>query len=76
MEGLSYVDLEDKFRVILGGNTYINTPNLVVFKGKPLFTIKRSSDGLLGIDFDIFDKGGNRVAAVRNGIIVQGQDPG
>ena len=66
--------LEDKFRVIIGGITYINTPNLVVYKGKPLFKIKRSErDGLLGIDFDIFDKNGERVATVRNGVVVQGK---
>ena len=66
-------NVEDRFKVIIGGNTYINTPNIVVYKGTSLFTIKRSgSDGLLGIDFDIYDNGGNRVATVRNGIIVQG----
>ncbi len=65
--------IEDKFRVIIGGNTYINTPNIVVYKGKPLFVIKRGDrDGLLGIDFDVFDKKGKRVATVRNGVVVQG----
>jgi hypothetical protein len=65
--------LEDKFRVIIGGNTYINTPNLVVYKGKPLFTVRRGErDGLLGIDFDIFDKKGDKVATVRNGFVVHG----
>ena len=65
--------MEDKFRVIIGGNTYINTPNILVYKGKPLFLIKRSDrDGLLGIDFDIFDKNGKRVATIRKGVVVQG----
>jgi len=67
--------LEKKFRVVIGGNTYINTPNIVVYKGTPLFVIKRSeSDGLLGIDFDIFDDKGNRVATVRNGVVVHGNE--
>ena len=65
--------LEKEFSVKLGGNTYINTPNLVVYKGEPLFKIYRSeSEGILGIDFDIFDSTGNRVATVRKGIVVQG----
>lgn len=66
-------NLEKEFSVKLGGNTYINTPNLVVYKGEPLFKIYRSdSDGILGIDFDVFDSTGNRVATIRKGIVVQG----
>ena len=65
--------IENEFSIKLGGNTYINTPNLVVYKGEPLFEIRRSeSDGILGIDFDVFDSEGNRVATVRKGIVVQG----
>lgn len=65
--------LEKRFRVIIGGNTYINTPNIIVYKGDPLFTIKRSeNDGILGIDFDIYDRVGKKVATVRNSNIVQG----
>src|SRR3989304_6526226 len=59
--------------VKLGGNTYINTPNLVVYKGESLFRIYRSeSDGMLGIDFDVFDSQKKRIATVRKGIVVQG----
>jgi len=65
--------VEGKFSVKLGGNTYINTPNLVVYKGQPLFRIYRSeSDSILGIDFDVFDANGARVATFRKGIVVQG----
>jgi hypothetical protein len=67
--------VEDKFRVIIGGNTYINTPNIIVYKGEPLFVLKRrESDGQLGIDFKIFDNNGNRVATVRGNRIVQGNE--
>jgi hypothetical protein len=67
--------VEDKFRVIIGGNTYINTPNIVVCKGQPLFVLKRrESDGQLGIDFDIFSKNGDRIATVRGNRIVQGNE--
>ena len=65
--------VEDRFSVKLGGNTYINTPNLVVYKGEPLFRVYRSeSDGILGIDFDVFDASGTRVATFRKSIVVQG----
>ncbi len=65
--------VEDKFRVIIGGNTYINVPNIVVYKETPLFTMKRSeSDGSLEIDLEIFDEKGARIATVRRGMIVQG----
>lgn len=61
------------FSVKLGGMTYINVPNLVVYKGQSLFRIRRSeSDGMLGIDFDVFDDKKNRVATIRKGIVVQG----
>jgi hypothetical protein len=65
--------IEKEFSVKLGGNTYINTPNLIVYKGEPLFKLYRSdSDGMLGIDFDLFDKSGKRIATIRKGIVVQG----
>ncbi|MHC1698829.1 MAG: hypothetical protein AB9919_12365 [Geobacteraceae bacterium] len=64
--------VENEFKVIIGGNTYINTPKIVDYKGTSLFTIRRGDDGLLGIDFDIFDKQGKRVATVRKGVIVHG----
>lgn len=66
-------NVEKEFSVKLGGNTYINTPNLVVYKHEPLFKIRRNDeDGMLGIDFDVFDSKGNRVTTFRKGIVVQG----
>ena len=68
-------NVEKEFAVKLGGNTYINTPNLVVYKNEPLFKIRRSDeDGMLGIDFDVFDSKGNRVATFRKGVVVQGDN--
>lgn len=65
--------IEKEFSVKLGGNTYINTPNLVVYKGDSLFRISRSeNDGILGIDFDIYDPHGKRIATVRRSVVVQG----
>jgi hypothetical protein len=67
--------MEDNFKVKIGGNYYINTPNIVSFRGTPLFTLKRrENDLLLGIDFDIYDKNGARIATVRNGNVVQGNE--
>lgn len=66
--------VETEFAVRLGGNTYINTPNLIVYKGTPVFRIRRSDDGTLGIDFDVFDAKGQRVATFAKGVVVQGDE--
>ncbi len=56
-----------------GGNTYINTLNLVVYKGEPLFaSIAARAMAILGIDFDVFDARGICVATFRKSIVVQG----
>ena len=56
----------------MGGNTYINTPNLIVYKGSSIFQVRRSDDGMLGIDFDVFDLAGKRIATFKKGIVAQG----
>jgi hypothetical protein len=58
--------IENHFRVILGGNTYIDVPRLVVYKGKALFTLKRHENGELGIDFELHDANGTHVASVKH----------
>lgn len=66
-------EMEERFKVRLGGNDYFNTPNLVAFKGQPLFKVlRRDSDGMLGIDFDVHDASGKKVAVIRNSKIVDG----
>ena len=65
--------MEAEFAVKLCGNTYINTPNLIVYKNTPIFKILRSEqNGMLGIDFDVYDSNGPRVATIAKGIVVQG----
>lgn len=65
--------IENNFVVRLGGNTYINTPNLIAYRDQPIFRLFRSQeDGILGIDFDIYDKAKNKIATVRKGIVVSG----
>jgi hypothetical protein len=65
--------MEPGFSVRLGGNKYINTPNLVVYRGKPVFCIRRRlADGILDIEFHVYDKDGQRVAAFARGVVIQG----
>lgn len=67
--------VEDHFKVILGGNTYIDTHTLVAYFDEPIFTIKRSDhDGQLSISFDIYDPKGERIAIVRENRIFYGDE--
>ena len=67
--------VEENFKVKIGGNIYINIPNIIVYGKEPLFKIYRStSDGLLGIDFDIYEENGEKVATIRKGMIVDGNE--
>jgi hypothetical protein len=64
--------VENHFKVRLGGNTYIDVGNLVVYKGQTLFTLKRHEDnGQLGIYFELYDSKGNHVASVKRNQIYQ-----
>ena len=57
----------EHFEVKIGGNTYIDCPVIIDYKGQPLFQLRRSDvDGYLGIDFDLFGGDGKRVGTVRN----------
>jgi len=65
--------VENEFAIRLGGNTYIDTPNLIAYQGKPIFRVRRNQeDGTIGIDFDVFDKTGQRIATFKKGIVAQG----
>ena len=67
--------VEKEFAIRLGGNTYIDTPNLIVYQGTPIFRVRRNEDdGMLGIDFDVFDSKGQRVATIKKGIVAQGDE--
>jgi hypothetical protein len=61
----------ENFRVKIGGAYFINCRDLIVAHGESLFRLKRrEDDGLLAVDFDIYDPSGSKVATVRNGNIV------
>jgi hypothetical protein len=59
------------FKVQIGGNTYIDCPTIIDYKGTSVFELLRSeTDGFLGINFDVYAKNGSKLATVRNGQFV------
>jgi hypothetical protein len=49
----------ENFIAILGGNTFKNAPDLIVYRGEPIFRLHRhTSSGKLAISFDIYDETG------------------
>ena len=68
------LEVAEKFQVRLGGNIYINTPRMIVYKGAPLFQLRRNhNEGMLEVDFDVFDASGRRVSVFRKGIVARGE---
>lgn len=67
-------EVAERFRVKIGGITFINCKTLIDYKGQSLFNLRRHEDGYLGIDFDIYDDKGNRIARVVRNEIYKG-DP-
>ena len=66
---------EKEFVIRLGGNTYIDVPILIAFKGIPIFGVVRQDDGYLAMDFEVFSSTGERIAAVkRNNIYIADRD--
>ncbi len=67
------LEVAHRFEVRLGGNTYINTPRLIVCKSTPLLQLCRNaSHGMLEIDLDVFDEGRRRTAVFRNSNLARG----
>jgi hypothetical protein len=68
---MSRWQVPEHFKVLIGGNTYIDCPTIINYKGQSLFELKRSdTDGFLGINFDVYGKDGSKVSTVRNGQFV------
>jgi len=66
-------EVPENYVVKIGGNYFANCGRLITYDDKPLFDLKRrASDGRLGIDFDVYDKDGAKVATIRNGNVVDG----
>lgn len=66
--------VHEHFIVRLGGRDYCDTPNLVVYKGEPLLTVKRADNDELEVEAKVFDSRGHRQAKVRGTELVEG-DP-
>jgi hypothetical protein len=57
--------VEKHFRVVLGGNTFIDTPTLLEYKGQSLFTLERQEEtGFLAVSFRIYDEHGAHLGSV------------
>jgi hypothetical protein len=56
---------ETEFSVKLGGNTFINCPVIMAYKGAPLFSVYRDENGYLAIDFEVFDAEHQKIASVK-----------
>lgn len=64
--------IESEYVIKLGGNYFQNCEHILTYDDEPVFTIKRrENDSRLGVDFEIRDEQGHRVATVRGGNVVQ-----
>ncbi len=64
---------ENNFKVKIGGNYYINTPKIIVYKGESLFSIVRAErTDLIGINFIIYNRQGKKIAIIKQGRIYEG----
>jgi hypothetical protein len=68
--------VQEHFVVRLGGNDYLDTPNLIVYQGEPVLKVTRDkSNDELTVEAEIFDAEGHRKARIRGDRQVDG-DPG
>jgi hypothetical protein len=57
--------LPEHFKVVLGGNAYIDTPTLIEAHGEPLLVLRRNdANGCLDVRFDIYNESGTKLAVV------------
>lgn len=62
--------IKQPMTVRFGGNLFINTPNVLVYKGQPFLTVEQYDDGVLGVDFSIYDGSGKECIKVSKSIPV------
>lgn len=66
--------VQEHFVFRLAGNDYLDTPNLVVYRGEPLLKVTRDeSSDELRVEADIFDAHGRRKARVCGDAQVDGE---
>ena len=65
---------EDRYKIRLGGNIFLNVQTLIAYDNKPIFEIRRrEEDGRLGVDCSIYDSDGSKIASVhRNNVHLTG----
>ncbi len=57
--------VDRSFRVVLGGNTFVDTPNLVEYDGESLFSLERNDEsGYLAVSFKIYDESKAKIATI------------
>ena len=67
--------VQKHFVVRLGGTDYLDTPNLIVYKGEPILKVTRDENSdELQVEAEIFDSEGHCKAKVRGTTLVKG-DP-
>ena len=66
--------IESEFKVRWGGNSFVNCSSLVSYGAsvESLFRLYRCENLDLGIDFDVYDARGAKVATIRRSNIVDG----
>jgi hypothetical protein len=62
------------FTVVLGGTKFTNCTALIAYKGRMLFALRRTQDGRLDIDFDVYDSMPTRIATFRNSVVAEGDE--
>ena len=67
-------EIPKNFKIKIGGNYFINCKSLISFNNQPVFRRieRRDTDGRLGLDFDVYDDKGQKIATIRRGNVVQG----
>lgn len=62
------------FKTRIGGNFYVNTPNLVVCSGTTILRVERSEeDGELRVRLVVFDSSGRQKALVEDAALIEGR---
>lgn len=62
------------FKTRIGGNFYVNTPNLVVCSGTTILRVERKDDdGELHVQLIIFDSSGAQKAVVKDTTLIKGK---
>lgn len=62
----------ENFKTRIGGNFYVDTPNLVVYSDSTILRVERDDSGDLHVMLAIYDSSGRRTALVEDTSVVDG----